>query len=53
MAEIILINEGAGRAGIKGAVSTKNMSPHHPPYSLEIGENFPEKTPQKVRRHLL
>ena len=44
-AEITLINEGAGRADIKGAVSIKNVSLPHALYSSKKGEIFPEKTP--------
>ena len=53
MAGITHINEETGRVGIKGAVSKKSVPPSHEPYSSEMGEIFPEKAAQKVKRHAL
>ena len=50
-AGITRINEEMGRAGIKGAVSRKSVSPPHASYSSEMGEIFPKKTAQKARHH--
>ena len=50
-AGITHINEGTGRAGIKGAVSRKSVPPPHASYSSKMGEIFPKKMAQKARRH--
>ena len=51
-ARITLINEETGHAGIKDVVSRKNAPSSQALHSLEMGEIFPEKMAQKVRRHL-
>ena len=53
MAEITHINEETGRVGIKGTVSKKSAPLSHTSYSSKMGEIFPEKTAQKVKRHPL